>query len=82
MVERFLLAFLSNCSYEKVIKAVLKVLLEEGGISSLDIKIPDELIESFGDECKSYELLNEQGNFDNPERLVDLFCGKLTKTKK
>lgn len=78
----FFWPFFSNCSYEKIVKAVLQVLLEEGGISSLDIQIPNELIESFGDECKSYELLNEQGNFDNPERLVDLFCGKLTKTKK
>lgn len=74
--------FFSNCSYDDVIKAVLQVLLEDGGISSLDIEIPDELIASFGKECDKYELLDENGNFNNPEKLVDLFCGKLSKKRK
>lgn len=78
----FFWPFFSNCTYEEVIKAVLQVLIEEGKISSLDIKIPDELIESFGEECESYGLLNEKGSFNNPEKLVDLFCGKLSKPKK
>jgi len=74
--------FFSNCSYDNVIKAVLQVLIEDGGVSSLDIKIPEELITSFGKECDSYGLLDKNGNFDSPEKLVDLFCGKLSKPKK
>lgn len=74
--------FFSNCSYDDVIKAVLQVLIEDGGVSSLDIKIPEELITSFGKECKNFGLLDKEGNFNDPEKLVDLFCGKLSKPKK
>lgn len=78
----FFWPFFSNCSYEKIVKAVLKTLIQEGGISSLDVKIPSELIVSFGEECKTYGLLDKAGNFNNPQKLVDLFCGKLMKLKK
>lgn len=78
----FFWPFFSNCSYERIIKSVLKVLINEGSKSSLDIEIPEELIFSFGKECEEYGLLNNSGNFDQPEKLVDLFCGKLKKVKK
>jgi len=74
--------FFSNCSYEDIIKTVLQVLMEDGGVSSLDINIPEELLTSFGKECENYGLLDEKGNFNDPEKLVDLFCGKLSKHKK
>ncbi len=75
----FFWPFFSNCTYEKLIKSVLKVLIEEGGKSSIDIEIPKELLISFGNECKSYGLLDENGNFNDPNKLVDLFCGKIKK---
>jgi len=74
--------FFLNCSYEEVIKTVLQVLIEKGGTSSLDINIPEELITSFGKECANFGLLDEKGNFNDPEKLVDLFCGKLSKSQK
>lgn len=78
----FFWPFFTNCSYDKIIKSVLKVLIKEGGISSIDVEIPKELFISFGDECESYGLLDKKGNFNDPDKLVDLFCGKLKKVSK
>lgn len=73
--------FFTNCSYNKVIKSVLKVLIKEGRISSIDFEIPADLFTSFGKECEQYGLLDKKGNFNDPDKLVDLFCGKLKKVK-
>ncbi len=77
----FFWPFFTNCSYGKIIKSVLKVLIKEGGVSSIDIEIPNDLFISFGNECEVYGLLDEEGNFNDPEKLVDLFCGKLKKLR-
>lgn len=69
--------FFANMEYSDVIKTVLAVLLENGEEAGLDIKIPELLIETFGNECRSYGLLDEDGLFNNPYGLVDLFCGKI-----
>ncbi len=74
--------FFTNCSYEKIIKSVLSVLIKQGGISSIDLEIPKELFTSFGNECELYGLLDNEGNFNDANRLVDLFCGKLKKVIK
>ena len=77
----FFWPFFTNCSYDRIIKAVLKVLIKEGGVSSIDVEIPNDLFSSFGEECNAYGLLDKKGNFNDPEKLVDLFCGKLKKLK-
>jgi len=73
----FFWPFFSNSSYDEIAKAVLDVLVEKGESSSLDIEIPSELIEAFGDMCRKFELVDENGFFNDAYRLVDLFCGKL-----
>lgn len=73
----FFWPFFSTYSYDEIAKAVLDVLIENGHLSSLDVEIPDDLIESFGECCRRQHLLDENGNFNDAHRLVDLFCGKL-----
>jgi hypothetical protein len=73
----FFWPFFSNYSYDEITKSVLNVLLSHGKISSLDIEIPEEVINSFGKECIKYGLVDENGHFNDAHKLVDLFCGKL-----
>lgn len=73
----FFWQFFSNISYEKIIKLVLDVLIEEKTLSSLNIEVPKVLITSFGDECLKYGVINKKGIFNDPYKLVDLFCGKV-----
>jgi hypothetical protein len=73
----FFWPFFSNFSYEEIIKAVLEVLLEQGTSSVSETEIPVEIINTFGEECKKYGLLDENGFFNDAFRLVELFCGKL-----
>lgn len=73
----FFWRFFSNISYEKIIKAVLDVLVEAKSISSLNTQIPEDLIASFGNECARYGVIDRKGIFNDPYKLVDLFCGKV-----
>lgn len=73
----FFWQFFSNISYEKIIKAVLDILIEGKTLSSLNIEIPRDLITSFGDECLKYGVVDKNGIFNDPYKLVDLFCGKI-----
>lgn len=73
----FFWPFFSNHTYDEIAKAVLTVLIKGDHESSLDIEIPPDLIESFGEKCRHYGLLNADGVFSDAYRLVDLFCGKL-----
>jgi hypothetical protein len=40
----------------------------------LAMPIPDELIDSFGDACRARRLLDDEGRFNDPLRLIDVFC--------
>lgn len=73
----FFWQFFSNVSYEEIIKAVLEVLIAQGTTSSLNIEIPEDLISSFGNECRKYGVIDSKGIFNDPLKLVDLFCGKI-----
>ncbi|MBV9961760.1 MAG: hypothetical protein JO072_05885 [Parafilimonas sp.] len=75
----FFWPFFANYNYDEVSHFVLQVLLEQNKQSSLSITPPQELIESFGDVCKEYGLINDEGLFNDAYKLVDLFCGKLKK---
>lgn len=72
----FFWPFFSNFSYSEIAKAVLEVLMEEGKKVKLveTVYMPDELIEAFGTECQKFGLLDSAGKFNNPIKLVDLFC--------
>ena len=69
--------FFTNLSYGKIIKSVLSVLLELGSETTNKVIVPEELIESFGDECRKFNLLNSAGEFNDAFKLVELFCGKI-----
>jgi hypothetical protein len=71
----FFWPFFTNHSYEEIIQAVLEVLIEVGEKDSIEIEIPDGLIESFGECCRQQELLDDRGMFHDPFRLVRLFVG-------
>lgn len=71
--------FFSNYQYHEVSHLVLEVLMSQGKQSSLNVKPPKELIDSFGAICLTYGLLDDEGIFNDPYKLVDLFCGKLKK---
>lgn len=74
--------FFTNYSYDKIIKAVLDVLIEKGDQDEFEFDIPKELVESFGECCRSYELLDESGKFNDAYKLVNLFCGNVSKPLK
>jgi len=75
----FFWPFFANHSYSEIAKAVLEVLMEDGrGLKVVnDAVIPDQLIDAFGDECRQNKLLDDNGNFNDPLRLVDLFCNSM-----
>ena len=73
----FFWPFFANASYDEIIKAVLQILIENEEKSSLDFELPYDVIAAFGKICNEYSLLDEDNKFNNPYRLVDLFCGKL-----
>ena len=71
----FFWPFFSNYSYEEIAKLVLDVLLT-GRQFTNDMKVPKELIMSFVESCRYNDLLDDEGFFNNPVKLVELFCGK------
>lgn len=81
-MSNFFWPFFANYSYEEIIKAVLDVLIVKGDQDQFEIEIPQEIIESFGDCCREYNLLDATGKFNDAYKLVNLFCGNLPKPKK
>lgn len=75
----FFWPFFANYSYPEIAKTVLAVLMEDGSRlkSEQEPSVPDELIEVFGDECRKRGLLDDRGTFNDPQRLVELFCNTL-----
>ncbi len=69
----FFWPFFTNYSYEEIAKAVLSVLNILGEQDSLDVRIPEELLESFGECCRSRGLLDGNGYFNDPARLLEFF---------
>lgn len=84
----FFWPFFANYSYEEMMMAVLDVLVasnSEDDVSSLEeieaaspeqIEIPALLIETFGKFCQESGLINEDGRFNDPRKLVQFFCNK------
>ena len=72
----FFWPFFANYTYAEIAKAVFEVLMgtSKQGQQQLVTLIPDELIDSFGDECRTRDLLDEEGKFNNPLKLIDVFC--------
>ncbi len=71
----FFWPFFTNCSYDEIITTVLTMLLETEKPETMHVPIPAELIESFGDCCRKRGLVDDKGIFNDPFKLVNLFCG-------
>lgn len=71
----FFWPFFTNYSFEEIMKIVLHTLISEKEKQvSFSLDIPHVLIESFGEECKKKELVDSDGFFTDPEKLVEFFC--------
>ncbi len=72
----FLWPFFANYSYKEIMTLVLDVLLDIQESEDLiaQIQVPDEVLEFFGAECRKAGLVNEDGHFDDPYKLIQFFC--------
>lgn len=71
--------FFANYTYEEIMHMMLGVLVrskEEAEELPTEADVPDELLDSFGRECRAAGLLDESGNFNDPFKLVSFFCQK------
>lgn len=68
--------FFTNYTYLEIIKEVVHTLREVTGNQRLNSDtnpIPGHLIETFGERCTQFKLLDDNGRFGYPERLAELF---------
>lgn len=47
-----------------------------------EIEVPELLIKTFGESCKTAGLINDSGCFNNPHTLVSFFCKKTERSAK
>lgn len=67
--------FFSNYSYEEIAELVLDVLIETKTPYLISEEIPQELLDSFEECCRKYNLLDDKSCFIDPHSLVSFFCG-------
>ena len=74
----FFWPFFANHGYEEIMRAVLGVLIEgySPELLSSQIEVPSQLLETFGDHCRKAKLIDNDGYFKDPYRLVEFFCKK------
>lgn len=74
----FFWPFFANYSYEEIMTAVLNVLIEFSRPDKLSahLDVPEELLESFGEECRQKGLVDKNGYFNDPYKLVHFFVSK------
>ena len=72
----FFWPFFADYTYAEIAKAVFEVLVEASPKEQerLTTLIPDELIDSFGEACRARGLLDDDGRFNDPLKLIDVFC--------
>lgn len=77
----FFWPFFSAHSYEEIMTFVLDVLLEmnESNPIAIEITPPLELLDSFGEECATAGLLDQNGCFNDPYQLVRFFVQPISK---
>jgi hypothetical protein len=73
----FFWPFFSNYSYEEIAKLVLEVLIATEAQDFYTQDVPQELLNSFEECCRSAKLLDEDGRFKDAYKLVELFCRKI-----
>ena len=71
----FFWPFFADYTYAEIAKAVFEVLIDTSPKEQQLVRlIPDDFIDSFGEECRSRGLLDDGGKFNDPVRLIDVFC--------
>jgi len=71
----FFWPFFSNYSYEEIMSFVLDTLIHSKSPQKQEqIDIPELLVETFGECCKKHQLINQDGLFYDPYKLVQFFC--------
>jgi len=68
--------FFSNYTFEEMMQHVLTVLMttEEAQQLATQLDVPAPLLEAFGQECKKAGLVDQDGIFNDPQKLVTFFC--------
>jgi hypothetical protein len=75
----FFWPFFSAHSYEEIMTAVLDVLVDANETPEAlptQADVPEKILYSFGAECRSAELIDDSGVFNDPFRLVRFFCSR------
>jgi hypothetical protein len=83
--SNFFWPFFSNYSYEEIMMVVLDVLQEIDKAESPALftgVVPRQLVDIFGFYCQKAQLVNEQGNFNDPRKLVEFFCSNTIPVRK
>lgn len=67
--------FFANYSYDELMLVVLNVLLDNFSPNDFidELLLPQQVLESFGDCCRNDYLLNDEGYFNDPYKLLSLF---------
>lgn len=75
--------FFTNTTYEEIMRLVLEVLTEDHSAAALstEVEVPETLIESFGSQCRTASLIDENGFFNDPFKLVQFFCNELASAR-
>lgn len=66
--------FFTNYSYEEIMLAVLKVILANPDAEKTSLDVPKPILDCFEEKCKEYGLVDENGIFNDPAKLVSFFC--------
>lgn len=79
----FFWPFFTNTPYEEIMRLTLEVLTEDhiAAALSTEIELPETLIESFGSQCRNANLIDENGFFNDPFKLVQFFCNDLASAR-
>lgn len=67
----FFWPFISGYTYEEIMNMVTARL---STIKKIDLKVPVEIIEEFGELCAKNKIVNSQGNFDSKEAIIKWLC--------
>jgi hypothetical protein len=68
--------FFTNYSYEEIMQAVLQVLMSNPTAESITPDIPVRVIDIFEQHCQDTGLIDSNGYFYDPSKLVEFFCRK------
>lgn len=72
----FFWPFFTNRTYEDIMQAVLRVLMDNPEAEKISLDVPKEVIDSFEECCKELGLVDDSGIFNDPSKLVMFFCNK------